>query len=49
MIAMPGTPSESNATEAEVADCTERESSGADADDVTDEAAVGDVGSQPAL
>jgi hypothetical protein len=49
MIAMPGTPSESNTPETEVADCVERESSGAGVDDVTDEAAAGAVGSQPAL
>ena len=46
---MPGVVSESNATEADVADCAERESSGAGVDDVTAEAAVGSVGSQPAL
>jgi len=51
MIVTPGMPSESNITASDVADCTARESSGADAPDAdeTDDAGAGSAGSQPDL
>ena len=46
---MPGTPDESNAMASEVADCTVRESSGADADEVATDAAARAVVPEPSL